>query len=55
MTSTPFLIGVAVGAVGAWFWTRRSANGGGGGIGGPGGGGRRMGRHAHYSGLGRYR
>lgn len=52
MTSAPFLFGVVVGAVGAFFLGRRSS-GAGGGIGGA--ASRRMGRSVRYSGVGRFR
>lgn len=56
MTSTPFLVGVLVGAVGAWYLERRRNGGGGSGVGGARGRGSVSSHpHARYSGLGRFR
>jgi hypothetical protein len=56
LTSTPFIVGVLLGAVGAWFLERRrNGSGGGPGIGGARGSHRGGGTsHARYSGLGRF-
>jgi hypothetical protein len=50
LTSTRFLIGVAVGAVGAWFFFGRTAPAGTG-VGGARGATRQIGRNSGYSGL----